>query len=145
LATARKLPEFRSQVGDLEARLESLKAILPDEKDVADLLRRIQTMAAQSNLTIRTFRPQAMAQRELHAEWPISLELDGTYHNVGTFLDRISKFPRIINVGAINMIGSTTPSPTATVRVTCTATTFVLLEQPQTGAPAPAVPAKKAE
>jgi type IV pilus assembly protein PilO len=145
LATARKLPEFRSQVVDLEARLESLKAILPDEKDVADLLRRIQTMAAQSNLTIRTFRPQAMAQRELHAEWPISLELDGTYHNVGTFLDRISKFPRIINVGAINMIGSTTPSPTATVRVTCTATTFVLLEQPQTGAPAPAVPAKKAE
>jgi type IV pilus assembly protein PilO len=143
LATARKLPEFRAQVGDLEARLESLKAILPDEKDVADLLRRIQTMAAQSNLTIRTFRPQAMAQRELHAEWPINLELDGTYHNVGLFLDRVSKFPRIINVGSINMLGSTTPTPTTTVRVTCTATTFVLLEQPQSGAPA--VPAKKAE
>jgi type IV pilus assembly protein PilO len=143
LATARKLPEFRAQVGDLESRLESLKAILPDEKDVADLLRRIQTMAAQSNLTIRTFRPQAMAQRELHAEWPINLELDGTYHNLGLFLDRVSKFPRIINVGSINMIGSTTPNQTTTVRVTCTATTFVLLE-PQTEAPA-AVPAKKAE
>ena len=79
LETARKLPEFRAQVGDLESRLESLKAILPEEKDVADLLRRIQTMASQSNLTIRTFRPQAMAQKELHAEWPIGLELDGTY------------------------------------------------------------------
>ena len=78
LETARKLPEFRAQVGDLESRLESLKAILPDEKDVADLLRRIQTMASQSNLTIRTFRPQAMAQKELHAEWPIGLELDGS-------------------------------------------------------------------
>ena len=61
LETARKLPEFRAQVGDLESRLESLKAILPEEKDVADLLRRIQTMASQSNLTIRTFRPQAIA------------------------------------------------------------------------------------
>jgi type IV pilus assembly protein PilO len=146
LATARKLPEFRAQVGDLEVRLESLKAILPEEKDVADLLRRIQTMASQSNLTIRTFRPQAIAQREMHAEWPISLELDGSYHNVGLFLDRVSKFPRIINVGAISMTGSTTPTPTTTVRVTCTATTFVLLErEPQTGAPAPAVPAKKTE
>ena len=40
METARKLPEFRAQVGDLEARLESLKAILPEEKDVAELLRR---------------------------------------------------------------------------------------------------------
>jgi hypothetical protein len=34
-ATARKLPEFRSQVADLEARLDNLKAVLPDEKGVA--------------------------------------------------------------------------------------------------------------
>lgn len=143
LETARKLPEFRAQVGDLEARLESLKAILPEEKDVADLLRRIQTMAAQSNLTIRTFRPQAIAQRELHAEWPIGLELEGTYHNLGRFLDRISKFPRIINVGGISMTGATAPTPAATVHVSCTATTFVLTDRdPETGSPAPAVPAR---
>lgn len=143
LETARKLPEFRAQVGDLEARLDSLRAILPEQKDVADLLRRIQTMASQSNLTIRTFKPQAMAQKELHAEWPIGLELEGTYHNVGQFLDRVSKFPRIINVGAIAMNGNTTPTPQATVRVSCTATTFVLTDrEPQTGAPAPSVPAK---
>ena len=143
LETARKLPEFRAQVGDLEARLDSLRAILPEQKDVADLLRRIQTMASQSNLTIRTFKPQAMAQKELHAEWPIGLELEGTYHNVGAFLDRVSKFPRIINVGAIAMNGQTTPTPQATVRVSCTATTFVLTDrEPQTGAPAPGVPAK---
>lgn len=141
LETARKLPEFRAQVGDLEGRLESLKAILPEQKDVADLLRRIQTMASQSNLTIRTFRPQAMAQRDLHAEWPIGLELEGTYHNVGLFLDKVSKFPRIINVGSIAMTNNPSPSPSTTVRVECTATTFVLTEPPQ-GAPAPAVPAK---
>ena len=100
-------------------------------------------MASQSNLRIRTFRPQAIAQRELHAEWPIGLELEGTYHNVGQFLDKVSKFPRIINVGTIAMTTNTPPTPTATVRVTCTATTFVLTDrEPQTGAPAPAVPAK---
>src|SRR5690242_9553919 len=43
--TARKLPQFRTQVADLEARLDNLKAILPDEKDAADLLRRMQTVA----------------------------------------------------------------------------------------------------
>lgn len=140
LETARKLPEFRAQVGDLEARLDSLRAILPEEKDVADLLRRIQTMAAQSSLTIRQFMPKAIATKDLHAEWPIGLELEGTYHNVGQFLDRVSKFPRIINVGAISMTGNTAPTPASTVRVSCTAMTFVLLEKAQ-GA-APAAPAK---
>ena len=41
---------------------------------------------------------EAGAGEAIHEEWPISLELDGTYHNLGMFFDRISKFPRIINV-----------------------------------------------
>ena len=40
MATARRLPEFRRQVADLEAQLDRLRPVLPDEKDVADLLRR---------------------------------------------------------------------------------------------------------
>lgn len=145
LETARKLPEFRAQVGDLEAKLEGLKAILPGEKDVADLLRRIQTLAAQSNLTIRHFRPRAITARELHAEWPIEIEVEGAYHNVGLFLDRVAKLPRIINVGSIEMTSAAPrPGVPASVRVTCTAMTFVLTE-PRPGAPAPAVPAKKTE
>ena len=52
--------------------------VLPEEKDVADLLRRIQAMATQSNLAIRGFTPQAVATKQMHAEWPIGLKLDGT-------------------------------------------------------------------
>jgi type IV pilus assembly protein PilO len=146
METARKLPEFRAQVGDLESRLEGLKAILPEEKDVADLLRRMQSLASESNLTIRHFRPRAIATRELHAEWPIEIEVEGAYHSVGLFLDRVSKLPRIINVGSIDMTTSTRPTPGATVTVKCTAMTFVLNDvPPPTGAPAAAGPAKKTE
>src|SRR5258706_15873085 len=58
LDTARKLPEFRAQVDDLEVRLTGLRAVLPEEKDAADLLRRMQTLATQSNLVITSFKPQ---------------------------------------------------------------------------------------
>lgn len=135
LATARQLPEFRNEVAELQARLESLKPILPEEKDAADLLRRVNSLAVQSSLTIRSFRPQAIATRQMHAEWPITLTLEGTYHNLGLFLDRVSKFPRIINVGAIQIRGKQQPTPNATIEITCTATTFVLLDNP---APPPA-------
>jgi type IV pilus assembly protein PilO len=142
VATARQLGDFQKQVGELEARLESLRPILPQEKDVADLLRRIQMLATQSNLTIRGFKPEAITTRELHAEWPIGLELEGTYHNLGLFLDRVSKFPRIINIGAINIASREPPAPSATIDVSCTATTFVLLETP-TGTAKPANPATR--
>ena len=151
--TARQLPAFRSQISELEARLEALKPILPEEKDVGDLLRRIQTLATQSNLTIRGFRPQPIAAREIHAEWPIGLELEGNYHNLGLFLDRVSRFPRIINVGSLAISAKDTPTPAASIQVSCTATTFVLVDQvaapvepTKKGAPAKkAAPAQKTE
>jgi type IV pilus assembly protein PilO len=142
---ARQLPEFRKQIGDLEARLDSLKPILPEQKDVGDLLRRIQGLATQSNLIIRGFRPQAIATRELHAEWPISLELEGTYHNLGLFLDRVSKFPRIINVSALAIAGrNEATTANHTIAITCTATTFVLLDPEALAAAQPKKGAKKA-
>ena len=87
LDTARKLPEFRRQVTELEARLDTLKSVLPEEKDAADLLRRLQTVAVQSSLTIRSFKPSPIVTKQLHVEWPISLELDGNYHNLASFFE----------------------------------------------------------
>jgi type IV pilus assembly protein PilO len=139
LATARQLPEFRKEVDQLQARLDSLRPIIPDEKDAAELLRRIQTLAVQSSLVIRGFKPQPVANKQLHAEWPISLELEGTYHNLGMFLDRVSKFPRLINVGKLEIRGRDKPDADTSIDVSCTATTFVLLgtTKPPAGAATP--------
>lgn len=129
-ATAKKLPEFEAEVKDLEARLESLKAVLPDEKDAADLLRRMQTVAVQSSLTIKSFKPAPTVTQQLHAEWPIRLELDGTYHNLAIFFDRVGKFTRIVNISAVDVKGKEKPQPNSTISASCTATTFVLLDKP---------------
>jgi type IV pilus assembly protein PilO len=130
-ATARQLPEFRRQVTELSARLDSLRAVLPEEKDVSDLLRRLQTLATQSNLEIRGFKPAPIVQKQTHAEWPIELELDGTYHNLGLFLDQVSKFPRIINVSNLKIKAKDKPQPGSTIAAQCVATTYVLVEAPK--------------
>jgi type IV pilus assembly protein PilO len=135
-STANQLNQFRAQVSELEGRLESLKAVLPEQKDVADLLRRIQTLATQSNLAIRGFKPAPSVTKDLHAEWPIALQLDGTYHNLAMFFDRVSKFSRIINVSNISIKAKEKPEPTSTISVECVATTFVLLEPKKPAAPA---------
>jgi len=139
-ATARRLPEFRREVATLQAQLDQLRAVLPEEQDVADLLRRVQGMATQSNLTIRGFTPHAVARKQMHMEWPIGLQLEGRYHDLGAFLARVSKFPRIINVSDLKIKAIDKPTGTATITAECTATTFVLIEPAAVG---PAVPGAK--
>jgi type IV pilus assembly protein PilO len=147
LATAAQLDKFRADVDSLESRLQSLRAVLPEEKDAADLLRRMQVVATQSNLTIKSFKPAATVTKQLHAEWPIQLELDGTYHNLAIFFDRVGKFTRIVNITGLEVKGKDKPEPNSTIDATCVATTFVLLDKPAPkpagrGA-APPAPAKK--
>jgi type IV pilus assembly protein PilO len=143
--TAKQLPEFRSQVDDLELRLVSLRAVLPEEKDAGELLRRLQTVATQSNLQIMSFKPSPIVTKTLHAEWPIALELDGTYHNLAIFFDRVGKFTRIVNITGVDIQGKPKPERNSTVTAKCVATTFVLLDKPvppKPGAKPAAVPGK---
>jgi len=128
IATARRLGEFQSQVTDLERRLDSLRNVLPEQKDVADTLRRIQGLATQSNLTLLRFTPMPQKQQPLYVEVPYHLQAEGSYHNLGLFFDRVSKFPRIINVGEIGISARPQQDPNNTIIADCTATTFVLQE-----------------
>jgi type IV pilus assembly protein PilO len=145
LTTAKKLPEFRAQVTELEGRLANLKAILPEEKDAADLLNRMQTVAAQSNMIIKGFKPSPTVTKQLHAEWPISLELEGTYHNLALFFDRVGKFTRIVNISGLDVRGKERSDAAMTITASCVATTFVLLDKPTPAKPGakPATPAAK--
>ena len=128
--TVSQLPEFEASVKELDARLESLRAVLPEEKDAGALLRRLQTLATQSNLSIRAFTPQAAVVQTLHSEWPSRLELNGTYHNLGIFFDRVSRFSQIINISEVEIRAIDPPGLNATISAACTATTYVLNETP---------------
>jgi type IV pilus assembly protein PilO len=161
-ARARMLPEFEKELADQNARLATLKTALPDEKDAGELLRGLQDLAVRSNLTIKSFRPQPTVPRQIrppaptparggaaappaappdYSEWPIALELEGTYHNLALFFDRVGKMERVINISGLDMKTHPMPESNATIVATCTATTFVLLEQPAPPAGRGAAPA----
>ena len=129
-ATANKLPEFQREVQALEARLETLKRILPPEKEMPDLMRRVLYLAAQSNLQIRKFNPAAPVQKEFYQEIPVNLDLEGTYHNLGAFLDRVSRMSRLVNMGNVKVKAQTKPTISNTVAASVVATTYVYRDAP---------------
>lgn len=140
--TARRLPEFQTQVTELQHRLDGLKAVLPEQKDVADILRRVQGLATQSNLTLQIFEPQSQKQLPVYAELPHKLQIIGSYHNFGAFLDKVSKFHRIITVGDLHIKATTKPQPTQTITAEFVATTFVLQDAKAAAKPGAAAPKK---
>jgi type IV pilus assembly protein PilO len=135
--TAAKLQDFQREVALLEAKLETLKRILPPEKETPDLMRKVQSLAAQSNLTIRTFTPAATVNKEFYQEWPINMAVDGSYHNLGYFFDRVSRLSRLVNVGNLKITSSANQTPSKTISANCVATTFVYVDTPP---PAPGAP-----
>jgi type IV pilus assembly protein PilO len=141
-ATAGRLGEFQNQVSDLERRLDALKNVLPEQKDVADTLRRIQGLATQSNLTLLRFTPAVQKQQALYLEVPYQLIADGSYHNLALFFDRVAKFQRIINVGDISISAKPRQDASSTITATLTATTFVLQEAAPKGGRGGPPPAK---
>jgi Tfp pilus assembly protein PilO len=71
-----------------------------------------------------------MVSRAFHADWPISVETQGSYHALGKFFERISKSTRIINVSTITLKGiENSTDPMQTLNAACTATAFVFREE----------------
>lgn len=140
-ATAAKLPALQREVAESEAALQQSTAILPDEKDPQDVLRNLHDLASESALDIETFTPKTILTRTQYSEWPISLALQGSYHNLGRFFDRIASMTRLMSVSDLQI--KTIPAKggnNGTIIATCVATTFVFKKDMGDTAPAPAQP-----
>ncbi len=122
--------EFEAELKRLEIQLESLKKILPESEEVADLYSRIQQEGTELGLSITSFRPGAHAPKEYYEEWPINMGVAGSYHTLAKFFERLGKLYRIINVNDVTIKGFTTVKQGTgnTLTANCVATTFIYRE-----------------
>ncbi|HYU33804.1 MAG TPA: type 4a pilus biogenesis protein PilO [Thermoanaerobaculia bacterium] len=137
-AAKQQLPKFREEVRQLELELDKLLRILPARRNTPDLLRRIRALAEQGDFALKRFTPKDLQDKEFFSEWPIELSVDGTYHNLALFFDRISRFSRIINIENLQISAVPDPKSTYTISANFNAKTFVYKE------PEPATPSTAA-
>lgn len=123
--------ELKQQMDALSKQLDTLKTIVPEEKEVDEFIRLIQGAASASNVQIRRLTAQAIVPREYHYEMPFEVQADGPYFNLLDFFGRMSRLSRIINVGDLSFEdpekakGTKYPlRPGTTVSAIFTATTF---------------------
>jgi type IV pilus assembly protein PilO len=136
-AAERKLPQFRAEVQRLELELEKLRRILPSTRNTEEIIKKIKSLVDQGDFTLRrlTFPKLSEAKAgDPYAEWPISVAVEGRYHNLAILFNRLGNFSRIMNVESIN-IGALSVQLDKTIAADFIAKTFVYVE-PKEAAPA---------
>ncbi|HRD01645.1 MAG TPA: type 4a pilus biogenesis protein PilO [Candidatus Saccharicenans sp.] len=130
----KELDKIEAELVVLNATLKDLEQIIPQKKEIADILRRIQQLAYDSRLNVLRFQPRGEVNKDFYAEWPINIEISGTYHNLGIFFDKLSKFSRLFNVNNFSISALNTQTDELTISSKFIATTYYFIEEQ----PAPA-------
>ncbi|HUP47228.1 MAG TPA: type 4a pilus biogenesis protein PilO [Thermoanaerobaculia bacterium] len=129
-AAERKLPQFREEVRRLELELEKLRRILPSTRNTEEIIKKIKSLVDQGDFALRklTFpRLSAAKDGDPYAEWPISVSVDGRYHDLAILFNRLSNFSRIMNVEQITILAGSNQTM-RTISSDFVAKTFVYVE-----------------
>jgi len=108
-----ELEKARQMVGNL-ARLEaeyerlhdqwlSAQDLLPEAKEMPELLRQVTTAGNKSGIRFALFEPQPPTPREFFSEHPVKIKVRGNYHQIGIFLSRLANMSRIVNVTKLEL------------------------------------------
>jgi type IV pilus assembly protein PilO len=103
------LMKFRQEAAELEARLNALKDRLPSEREMPGLYRTVSDAAASAGLGVSLFQPRPVTTHEVYTEIPITLNGEAGYHQLGEFLEKVARFPRVVTVNEIKMTSGTRP------------------------------------
>jgi type IV pilus assembly protein PilO len=140
--------ELKQQMDALNKQLETLKTIVPEEKELDEFIRQLQGAAASANVQVRRLTAQAVTPKELYYEMPFEVQVDGAYFNILDFFGRLGRLSRIINVGDLafqdtdKAIGYNA-RPGTTVQGTFVAVTFFTKPGDTGAAKTPAKPGGK--
>ena len=130
---ANNLAQFKHEKEILERRLAQALTELPNEANVDDLIRSLSEIGTKSGLTINSIDPQGEQRQSFYAAIPIVMSVTGNYHEIGVFLDSLSKLARIVNVTNIKMGQARVANEKLLINATYIATTFRFV--PEANAP----------
>jgi type IV pilus assembly protein PilO len=126
---ANNLAQFKHEKEILERRLAQALTELPNEANIDDLIRSLSEIGTKSGLVINSIDPQGEQKQSFYASIPVVMSVTGNYHEIGVFLDSISKLARIVNVTNIKMSSAKTINEKLVVQASYVATTFRFLPE----------------
>ena len=102
-ATVADLPRFEAEYEQLHQRWAEAAELLPADRQMAALLRKITLAAQETGCQFVVFRPTGQKSETYYTEMPLNLSVNGGYHQVGSFLAELANMRRIITVANLKL------------------------------------------
>jgi type IV pilus assembly protein PilO len=129
-ASVADLPRFEAEYEQLHQRWEMASELLPTERQLPTLLRKITLAGQQTGVTFTMFRPGAVQPSDYHTEMPIAVAVSGDYHAVGSFLAELSNMRRIVTVSNLKLTTNNKNDGTGSTVAEFTASAYSLNTTP---------------
>jgi type IV pilus assembly protein PilO len=118
------IKKFQKEFDETELKFLETADMLPEGKEIPQLLKDISSLGQNAGLDFAKFSPGAESPKDFYAEFPINLSVKGPYHNMGFFLDQVSKLNRIVTVSNIKMGGAKEDGNELILNSTCSLLTY---------------------
>jgi type IV pilus assembly protein PilO len=127
-AVAAQREGLRAQLAALDGALKVAMRLLPETREIPELLTQISQLGLNAGLEFRLFKPEPEKRADFYAEVPVSLAILGKFHDVARFFDHLSKLSRIVNVTDIKITVPKGSEAELKLSTNCLLTTFRFLE-----------------
>lgn len=97
IATQR-INEFRSLYASKSQEYDELKVLLPEQREITNVLQGLQDTAGESALVVMRFSPREDVQQEYIMAKPVEIEVDSNFNNLRAFFEKMAKLQRIVSI-----------------------------------------------
>ena len=100
---AANLEAYKAQLDEMRQSFGAMLRQLPNKSEVADLLVDISQTGLASGLEFELFKPEPEIVKDFYAELPVTIRVNGTYHEFGAFISGVAALPRIVTLHNISI------------------------------------------
>src|SRR5207237_3959569 len=93
-----RINEFRALFASKTAEYDELKVLLPEQREITNVLQGLQDTARGSRLILSRFSPRDDSQQDAIMAKPVEIEVDSNFNNLGEFFDKMAKLQRIVSI-----------------------------------------------
>ncbi|MGI9035564.1 MAG: type 4a pilus biogenesis protein PilO [Pyrinomonadaceae bacterium] len=97
-AATEHINEFRTLYASKQQEYDELKVLLPEEREITNVLQGLQDTARDSRLILSRFSPREDTQQDSIMAKPVEIEVDSNFNNLREFFDKIAKMQRIVSI-----------------------------------------------
>lgn len=109
-----RINEFRALYASKAVEYEELKVLLPEQREITNVLQGLQDNARDSRMVVMRFSPKDDSQQDAIMAKPVEIEVDSNFTNLRAFFDKMAKLPRIVSISdfKINQLDKQTSEKT---------------------------------